>query len=52
VAKPAQHAGRQEHKAELEARLRERHARQDRAALEQHPTLQAYATYYRRFKKT
>jgi DNA/RNA-binding domain of Phe-tRNA-synthetase-like protein len=52
AANPAEHAGLQARKARLEAALRERHAGQDRAALAQHPTLQAYAAYYKRFKKT
>jgi DNA/RNA-binding domain of Phe-tRNA-synthetase-like protein len=38
--------------AELERRLRERYAGQDRAALLQDPVLSAYAAYYKQFKKT
>jgi DNA/RNA-binding domain of Phe-tRNA-synthetase-like protein len=52
VTNPAQHAGLQARKAALEAQLRQRHAGQERAALAQHPTLLAYAAYYKRFKKT
>jgi DNA/RNA-binding domain of Phe-tRNA-synthetase-like protein len=52
AANPAQHAELQARKARLEERLRQRHAGQDRAALAQHPSLLAYAAYYKRFKKT
>jgi DNA/RNA-binding domain of Phe-tRNA-synthetase-like protein len=41
-----------ERKQALEMRLREQYANMDRAALKDHPTLAAYATYYKRFKKT
>ena len=49
---PAQHAELEERKKALEADLRARFSGQDRQALEKNPVLQAYATYYRQFKKT
>lgn len=49
---PAQHAQLEARKKALEEELRARFSGQDRPALEQHPVLQAYASYYRRFKKT
>ena len=49
---PSQHAELEEHKKVLEAELRDRFSGQDRVALEKNPVLQAYATYYRQFKKT
>ena len=52
VVNPAQHAELEEHKKALEAELRARISGQDRSALEKDPVLQAYATYYRQFKKT
>lgn len=52
VMNPAQHAGLEKQKAELEAELRSRFSGQDRAAIAGHPVLQAYDEYYRRFKKT
>lgn len=52
VINPPHHAGLEQQKATLEAALRERFAGQDRAALAQHPVLQAYEAYYKRFKKT
>jgi DNA/RNA-binding domain of Phe-tRNA-synthetase-like protein len=36
----------------LEEQLRAQFSGQDRATIASHPVLQAYATYYRRFKKT
>jgi DNA/RNA-binding domain of Phe-tRNA-synthetase-like protein len=52
LANPVQHAGLEADKAALEQRLRERYAGQDRAALARLPVLQAYAAYYKGFKKT
>jgi DNA/RNA-binding domain of Phe-tRNA-synthetase-like protein len=52
VANPASHAELEQRKVALERDLRSRYAAQDRAALVQLPVLQAYAAYYRRFKKT
>ena len=49
---PAQHAELEERKKALEEELRARFSGQDRPALEKHPVLQAYASYYRQFKKT
>jgi DNA/RNA-binding domain of Phe-tRNA-synthetase-like protein len=49
---PAQHAELEKQKAALEEELRLRFAGQDRAALVKHPVLEAYAAYYRQFKKT
>ena len=49
---PAQHAELEKRKKALEAELRARFSGQDRSALEENPVLQAYATYYRQFKKT
>jgi DNA/RNA-binding domain of Phe-tRNA-synthetase-like protein len=49
---PAQHAELEGSKKALEEELRARFSGQDRPALEKHPVLQAYASYYRRFKKT
>ncbi len=52
VANPSQHAELEARKSALEQDLRQRYAGQDRAALASLPVLQAYAAYYRRFKKT
>jgi DNA/RNA-binding domain of Phe-tRNA-synthetase-like protein len=52
VANPSHHAELEQRKSALEQGLRQRYAGRDRAALEQLPVLQAYAAYYRRFKKT
>src|ERR1700690_4605021 len=49
---PTQHAGLEARKKALEEELRARFSGQDRLALEKDPVLQAYASYYRRFKKT
>ena len=49
---PVQHAELERRKKELEEELRARFSGQDRPALEKNPVLQAYATYYRQFKKT
>jgi DNA/RNA-binding domain of Phe-tRNA-synthetase-like protein len=52
VENPTSHPELERHKAALESRLRERYGSLTRAALVALPTLQAYADYYRRFKKT
>jgi len=52
VANPAQHTALDARKGALERELRERYAGYDRKALRALPVLQAYAAYYRRFKKT
>lgn len=52
VVNPAQHAELGKRKAALEEELRSRFAGQDRAAMLNHPVLQAYDAYYRHFKKT
>jgi DNA/RNA-binding domain of Phe-tRNA-synthetase-like protein len=52
VSNPAQHAALESKKKALEEQLRAQFAGQDRAAIASHPVLQAYAEYYRRFKKT
>jgi DNA/RNA-binding domain of Phe-tRNA-synthetase-like protein len=52
VVNPPSHAELDKRKIVLEQELRARYANQDRAALAQLPVLQAYAAYYRRFKKT
>lgn len=52
VINPPQHAGLEERRKALNAELRARYAGQDRPALLTNPVLQAYETYYKRFKKT
>lgn len=52
VANPAYHAALEREKESLENQLRSRFAGQTRGNLEQLPVLQAYAAYYKRFKKT
>jgi DNA/RNA-binding domain of Phe-tRNA-synthetase-like protein len=52
VENPPAHPELDRAKTELEARLRERYGSATRAELLALPTLQAYAEYYRRFKKT
>ncbi len=52
AANPAHHPVLESHKEALEQELRSRFSGQDRAALVKHPVLQAYASYYRQFKKT
>jgi DNA/RNA-binding domain of Phe-tRNA-synthetase-like protein len=52
VINPPFHAELEQRKIALEHDLRSHYADQDRAALGQLPVLQAYAAYYRRFKKT
>jgi DNA/RNA-binding domain of Phe-tRNA-synthetase-like protein len=52
VTNPPQHPALDQRKEELENQLRARFSDYDRAALRALPTLQAYHTYYKRFKKT
>jgi DNA/RNA-binding domain of Phe-tRNA-synthetase-like protein len=52
VINPPHHTELEQRKSALEQDLRSRYGDQDRAALTQLPILQAYAAYYRRFKKT
>lgn len=52
VVNPARHPVLEQHKKALEEELRDCYSGQDRSDLEKHPVLQAYASYYRRFKKT
>jgi DNA/RNA-binding domain of Phe-tRNA-synthetase-like protein len=52
VVNPAHHADLEREKELLESQLRERFAGQTRGDLDQLPVLQAYAAYYKRFKKT
>ncbi len=52
VVNPAHHAELEKRKAALEEELGARFAGQDRSALLRHPVLEAYESYYRRFKKT
>jgi len=52
AANPARHTVLDEQKTALEERLRREWSSQGREALAQHPILQAYEAYYRRFKKT
>ncbi len=52
ASNPAQHTELERRKAALEEQLRQHYAGQDRAALLRDPVLQAYAAYYKRFKKT
>ena len=52
VANPGESAPLRERRLELEESLRVRFSGNDRAALRTHPTLRAYAEYYKRFDKT
>src|ERR1051325_5764256 len=52
VINPPQHPELEMRKAELEGQLRAQFSGQDRASLSSHPILQAYSTYYKRFKKS
>ncbi len=52
VTNPTQHSELELRKSELEEQLRAQLAGQDRAALSNHPILQAYNAYYKRFKKS
>ena len=52
VLNPADHPELEKLKTELEHQLRDQFAGQDRTALNDHPVLQAYNNYYKRFKKS
>lgn len=52
VSNPAHHPELEKRKTEIEDGLRVQFSGQDRAAIASHPVLQAYAEYYKRFKKT
>ena len=52
VSNPAHHAELEKQKTEWEERLRSQFAGHDRAAIANHPVLQVYGEYYKRFKKT
>ena len=52
VSNPIHHPELESQKAALEQELRKQFAGMDRAAIASHPTLRAYAEYYRQFKKT
>jgi DNA/RNA-binding domain of Phe-tRNA-synthetase-like protein len=52
ASNPQHHAELEKQKAELEEKLRTEFAGQDRAAIANHPVLQVYGDYYKRFKKT
>src|SRR5215211_604601 len=52
VINPAHHSELEKRKIELEEQIRSQFSGLDRAALSSHPVLQAYNSYYRRFKKT
>ena len=52
VSNPLHHAALESQKAALEQELRKQFSGHDRAAIASHPTLRAYAEYYRQFKKT
>jgi DNA/RNA-binding domain of Phe-tRNA-synthetase-like protein len=52
VSNPAQHSELERRKAELEEGLRAQFAGQDRSALSMQPVLQAYNSYYKKFKKS
>ncbi len=52
VVNPEHHPVLEKQKEELENQLRSRFSSYDRAALKALPTIQAYNTYYKRYKKT
>ena len=52
VVNPAHQPELEKHKIELEEQIRSQFSGQDRAAMSNHPILQAYNSHYRRFKKT
>ena len=52
VSNPAHHSELERHKLEIEEGLRAQFSAQDRTAMSALPILQAYNTYYRRFKKS
>jgi DNA/RNA-binding domain of Phe-tRNA-synthetase-like protein len=52
ASNPAHDPGLERRKTALEGQLRAQFSGQDRATIASHPVLQAYANYYRQFKKT
>ena len=52
TANPAHHPVLEARKTELEERLRRQHGTASKSELRSHPTLQAYAAYYKSFDKT
>lgn len=52
VVNPVHQPELEKHKIELEEKIRSQFSGQDRAAMSNHPILQAYNSHYRRFKKT
>lgn len=52
VDNPSTHPELEDHKKELETRLRAQFSGQDRKTLEKLPTIAAYNAYYKKFKKT
>lgn len=52
VSNPAHHSELEKRKAELEEQMRAKFEGQDRAALLMHSVLQAYNSYYKKFKKS
>ncbi|MGD8706671.1 MAG: hypothetical protein PVI84_14260, partial [Syntrophobacterales bacterium] len=52
VANPAHHPVFDGHKEEFQQQLRSRFAGYDRAGLKALPTIQAYNSYYKRYKKS
>ena len=52
VLNSAHHPELEKHKIEIEEGIRSQFSGQDRATMSEHPILQAYNTYYHRFKKT
>jgi DNA/RNA-binding domain of Phe-tRNA-synthetase-like protein len=52
ASNPGRHPDLERRKGQLEGELRSRFSGQDRAALANHSTLQAYDRYYKQFKKT
>jgi DNA/RNA-binding domain of Phe-tRNA-synthetase-like protein len=52
VTNPAQDPELEKRKGDLEAELRSQFSGQDRAAMSNHPVLQAYNNHYKRFKKS
>jgi DNA/RNA-binding domain of Phe-tRNA-synthetase-like protein len=52
VVNPPRHAQLDQARIALENQLRARYAGQERSVIDSEPTMQAYRTYYKRFKKT
>jgi len=52
VLNPHRHAQLDQARIALENQLRSRYAGQERSAIDSEPAMQAYRTYYKRFKKT